>query len=153
MGLEWIDTWAGLAGFVAVLAWLNGQHRQTRKQMERLEAGLRAEIGKVEAGLKEEIGRVESSLDTKIDKVEAGLKGEINKVEAGLKAEINKVESGLKAEIRASEQRILAFVNKRLDDFKDFVLARAEAPRSRRSLATPKPTSAQTRRTRRRRSR
>ena len=142
MGLEWIDTWAGLAGFVAVLAWLNGQHRQTRKQMERLEAGLRAEIGRVESGLKEEIGRVESSLDTKIDKVEAGLK-----------AEINKVESDLKAEIRASEQRILAFVNKRFDDFKDFVLARAEAPRSRRSLATPKPTSAQARRTRRRRSR
>ena len=142
MGLEWIDTWAGLAGFVAVLAWLNGQHRQTRKQMERLEAGLRAEIG-----------RVESSLNTKIDKVEAGLKEEIGRVESGLDTKIDKVESGLKAEIRASEQRILAFVNKRFDDFKDFVLARAETPRSRRPVAAPKPTSAQARRTRRRRSR
>ena len=34
MGLEWIDTWAGLAGFVAVLAWIGNQGRKTRRFME-----------------------------------------------------------------------------------------------------------------------
>lgn len=28
MGLEWIDTWAGLAGFVAVLAWFDDLNKR-----------------------------------------------------------------------------------------------------------------------------
>lgn len=34
MGLEWIDTWAGLAGFVAALAWLGNQNRRIFKLLE-----------------------------------------------------------------------------------------------------------------------
>lgn len=77
MGLEWVDTWAGLAGFVAALAWLNGQHRQTRKQIDRVEASLKAEIHRFEANLKAKIDRFEANLKAKIDRFDARLKAEI----------------------------------------------------------------------------
>ena len=106
MGLEWIDTWAGLAGFVAVLAWIGNQNRQTRKFLEqRLNA-----------------------IDRRIDKTETDLKAEIAQG---------------RQDLRESEGRVLAFMNKRLDDlnkrlddFKDFVLTRINESPRRRAVAT-----------------
>lgn len=99
MGLEWIDTWAGLAGFVAVLAWIGNQGRKTRRFMEHRFQAIEQRF---------------DATDRRIDRTKTDLRAEIAQG---------------RQDVKESEQRILAFVNKRLDDlnkrldeFKDFVL-------------------------------
>ena len=113
MGLEWIDTWAGLAGFVAVLAWIGNQNVQTRKFLEHRFQAIEQRL---------------HAIDRRIDKTDADLKAEIAQG---------------RQDLRESEGRVLAFMNKRLDDlnkrlddFKDFVLTRINGSPRRRAMAT-----------------
>ena len=74
MGLEWIDTWAGLAGFLGVLAWLGNQNRQLRKYLEerfktvdqRLDA-VERQIADVRTEVKDSEQRVLAFVNRRID--------------------------------------------------------------------------------------
>ena len=110
MGLEWIDTWAGLAGFLGVLAWLGNQNRQLRKYLE------------------ERFKTVDQrfrSVDQRFDAVERQI--------ADVRTEVKDSEQ----RVLAFVNRRIDDLNKRLDDFKDFVLAHVGgAPRRRDLRAT-----------------
>ncbi len=85
----------------------------TKADLERLEAGLRAEmtglrtdLEKVEAGLRTDMERLEAGLRaemtglrTDMEKFEAGLRTDMERLEAGLRADMERLETGLSSEI------------------------------------------------------
>ena len=104
---------AGVTGGVATKADMDRLEAGLRADMAGLESSLRTDLEKVEAGLRADMAGLESSLRSDMDRLGTGLRAEmtglrtdLERVEAGLRVDmaelrtdLEKVESGLRSEI------------------------------------------------------
>lgn len=151
MGLEWIDTWAGLAGFVAVVAWIGNQNRQIRKFLEqridRAEADLKAEI----AQSRQEIAQGRQDLRESEKRILAFVNKQLDDVNKRFD-DVNQRFDDVNQRFDDVNKRF-GDINKRFDDFKDFVLMRIDGSARRRVAGGSEAASEQGRRATRQRSR